>query len=99
MTLEMEHQTFRGVVCLNCKAPIPVPAIVGEFSVVPVEGKLERGRSSVFNVRCACCHKERPYRTSEILSFDGLPLPIAPFAPPSGARPNPLSELSRGAKA
>lgn len=99
MTLEMEHQTFRGVVCLNCKAPIPVPSIVWENSLVPQEITLERGRASVFNVRCASCHKERPYRTSEIVTFDGLPLPIAPFAQSSGTRLNPLGGLFSGVKA
>ncbi len=98
MTLEMEHQTFCGVVCLNCKAPILVPAIVWENSLVPQEVNLERERASVFNVRCASCHKERPYKTSEIVTFDGLPLPIAPFAQPSGTRPNPLNGLSSGVK-
>jgi len=98
MTLEMEHQTFRGVVCLNCKAPILVPAIVWENSVVPQDIKLDLGRASVFNVRCASCHKERPYRTSEIVSFDGLPLPISPFAQPSGTRWNPVNGFSQGAK-
>jgi hypothetical protein len=27
----------------------------------------------VFNVRCPSCHKEKPYRTREIVEFEGTP--------------------------
>ncbi len=74
MTLEIESRSFRGVECLHCKNPIPVPAIVGGTDSVPQEGQeslLEH--SSVFALRCPTCHKEKPYRTREIVDFEGTP--------------------------
>ncbi len=70
MTIETERPTFRGVVCLYCTAPIHVPAIVGSVDASASEGEeLSQRKSKVFNIRCPVCHKEKPYRTSEILEF------------------------------
>ncbi len=72
MTIEAERQTFRGVVCLHCKAPIPVPAIVGSLQAAEGEGaESSQRKSQVFNIRCPQCHKEKPYRTREIVDFEG----------------------------
>ncbi len=70
MTITTERPTFRGVVCLHCKAPVPVPAIVD--SLQPETDSSQR-KSQVFNLRCPCCHKEKPYRTREIVDFEGKP--------------------------
>jgi hypothetical protein len=74
MTIETERPTFRGVVCLHCKAPIPVPAVVGGLQEAEREGSEASPRKSqVFNLRCPQCHKEKPYRTREIVDFEGTP--------------------------
>jgi hypothetical protein len=74
MTIDTERPTFRGVVCLHCKASIPVPAIVGSLQTSVGEGsEAPNGRSQVFNLRCPSCHKEKPYRTKEIVNFEGSP--------------------------
>jgi hypothetical protein len=75
MTIEeTDRQQFQGVVCLHCKAPIPVPAVVGHTGVAPHEGaESSLGNSQVFNVRCSACHKEKPYWTREIVTFEGTP--------------------------
>jgi hypothetical protein len=74
MTIETERPTFRGVVCLHCKAPIPVPAIVGNSQASASDGTESSQRNSqVFNLRCPYCHKEKPYRTREIVDFEGTP--------------------------
>jgi len=100
MTLEMERQSFRGVVCLHCKAPIPVPAIVRDIQTALMqEAGASREKSPVFNLRCPSCHKEKPYRTGEILDFEGTPVPMTPFAQPSSIRPFPLDGMTRTAKA
>jgi len=100
MTFQMERQSFLGVVCLHCKAPIPVPAIVQEFQMTPLqEAGASRNKSAVFNLRCSLCHKEKPYRTSEIVNFEGTPEPVAPFAQPATMRSFPLGGMTRIAKA
>ena len=95
MTLETERQSFCGVVCLHCKAPIAVPAIVRDAQPA---GALSE-RSTVFNLRCPVCHKEKPYRTGEIVNFEGTPSPVAPFAEPASMRFFPLGGITRAAKA
>ena len=100
MTLDTERQFFRGVVCLHCKAAIPVPAIVQNFQLAPAQdANASQGKSAVFNLRCSTCHKEKPYRTSEIINFEGIPAPVAPFAQPASMRSFPLGGIVRTAKA
>jgi hypothetical protein len=73
-TEETERQQFQGVVCLHCKAPIPVPAVVGQTGSSLRDGvESSQGNSQVFNVRCPVCHKEKPYWRQEIVTFDGTP--------------------------
>jgi hypothetical protein len=100
MTLETQSQSFRGVVCLHCKAPVPVPAIVRDSQAALLqEAGASSDRSAVFNIRCPVCHKEKPYRTREIVSFEGTPEPMAPFAQPATSRLFPLGGMTRTAKA
>lgn len=96
MTIETERPTFRAVVCLHCKAPIPVPGIVDSLS----DGNgVSQKKSQVFNLRCPSCHKEKPYRTREIVDFEGTP--EAALAPerPAPVPWYPPDGLSRAAKA
>jgi len=98
MTIETERQTFRGVACLHCKAPIPVPAIVGTFRESSDEESSQR-KSQVFTIRCPKCHKEKPYRTKEIVEFAGNPESAMTPEPPSPVRWYPNDGLARAAKA
>ena len=73
-TIETERPTFRGVVCLHCKASIPVPEIVKTLQASGSdENDASQRKSQVFNLRCPSCHKEKPYRTREIVEFEGVP--------------------------
>lgn len=100
MTIETDHPTFRGVVCLHCKAPIPVPAIVSSMQASSdEEAELSPRKSQVFNLRCPSCHKEKPYRTREIVDFEGTPeRPSAPERP-TPVRWYPQDGMARAAKA
>ena len=100
MTIDTERPTFRGVVCLHCKASIPVPAIVGSLQTSVGEGtEASSGRSQVFNLRCPSCHKEKPYRTREIVDFEGIPQTT--MSPERAAPVNwyPQDGMTRAAKA
>lgn len=100
MTTEIERPTFRGVVCLHCKASIPVPAIVGTLQAADSkEAETSQRKSQVFNVRCPSCHKERPYRTREIVKFEGTPEEAMAPERPSPVRWYPPDGLTRAAKA
>lgn len=100
MTTEMERPTFRGVVCLHCKTPIPVPAIVSNLpaSVIGDLESLQR-KSQVFNVRCPHCLKEKPYRTREIVDFEGTPEKLMFRDRPTPMRWFPTAGMTRAAKA
>jgi len=100
MTLDTERKSFRGVVCLHCKAPIPVPAIVRSMQETLRNGPgASRENSPAFNLRCSSCHKEKPYRILEIVDFEGIPLPVAPFAQPGSVRTSRLDGMTNAAKA
>jgi hypothetical protein len=100
MTKETERPTFRGVVCLHCKAPIPVPPIVGSLQSAGSEGtESSQRKSQVFNIRCPQCHKEKPYRTREIVDFAGT-IEMAMTPEPRAPRGwYSQDELTRAAKA
>jgi hypothetical protein len=99
MTVESERETFRGVVCLHCKEPIPVPHIVIVLQDAGSQGPESLPeKSQVFNLRCSACHKEKPYRVSEIMDFEGSPEKPVPPIRPATVRWFP-DELTKSAKA
>jgi hypothetical protein len=94
--IETAPQTFRGVVCLHCKAPIPVPAIVASQQE---SEEASPKKSQVFNIRCSQCHKEKPYRTKEIVEFEGSPEAAMVPQRPAPVRWYAQDGLTRAAKA
>jgi hypothetical protein len=100
MTIETEHPTFRGVVCLHCQGPIPVPTIVCNMQASAGEDtENPPKKSQVFNLRCPSCHKEKPYRTREIVEFEGTPEKVVLRELSAPVRWYPQDGLSRAAKA
>ena len=100
MTTEKERHEFRGVVCLHCKAAIPVPAIVGHTKVPQHEGpEVIQANSQVFTLRCPVCQKEKPYWTREILNFEGDPRVAFVPVQPASVRAFRKDEIGKAAKA
>ena len=99
MTIETERPTFRGVVCLHCKAAIPVPAIVGNARAANDGTESSQRNSQVFNLRCPSCHKEKPYRTKEIVDFEGTPETTITPDRPASVPWYPQDGMTRVAKA
>lgn len=76
MNQEAVQQSYRGVRCMSCRQPIPLPGIL-----IEMDFRL-RGLSTehadehcarVFSLRCRACEREKPYRASDIMDFDGEP--------------------------
>ena len=76
MNQEAVQHSYRGVRCMSCRQPIPLPKIV-----VETDSRL-RGLSrehadehcaQVFSLRCRACEREKPYRASDIMDFEGEP--------------------------
>ena len=77
MMTRTDKQSYLGVRCLSCRQPIPLPSILvdsvsaaeqedSSFSYAPY--------NRVFSLRCRLCEREKPYRASEIMEFDGAPM-------------------------
>jgi hypothetical protein len=100
MTTETERPTFRGVICLHCKGSIPVPAIVSSLQTsASDETDPSQRKSQVFNLRCPSCLKEKPYRTREIIEFEGTPQTAVTFERLAPVRWYPQDGMTRAAKA
>ena len=99
MTIETERPTFRGVACLHCKEPVPVPAIVGTLQDANDGTESFQRKSQVFNLRCPNCQKEKPYRTREIVDFEGTPETMVPPERPALLHWYPQDGMARTAKA
>lgn len=99
MTINTNSPTYRGVECLHCKAPIPVPSIVSHEAAGNAGEQASQGKSQVFNLRCPFCHKEKPYRTREIVDFEGTPETTLPTERLAPLRWYPQPGLARTAKA
>jgi hypothetical protein len=78
MTQDVTKQSYRGVRCLSCRQPIPVPAILAN-AVSPTDANESetptRRHDRAFSLRCRSCEREKPYRVSDIVDFEGTPKP------------------------
>jgi hypothetical protein len=76
MTQDVIAPSYRGVRCLSCRQPIPLPGIVLDIeSSLMDHGSDLPHRDRVFSLRCRACEREKPYRTSDIIDFEGAPTP------------------------
>jgi len=77
MTLDVPKQSYRAVLCMSCRQPIPLPAIVNTLEAVPgSEPRLRAEHTErVFNLRCRACGREKPYRSADIIELEGSPRP------------------------
>jgi hypothetical protein len=93
MMTEAGKQSYLGVRCLSCRQPIPVPSIlVGSISAAEQEDSFLSFAqyNRVFSLRCRACEREKPYRASDVVEFEG-----APVARPSRGRSHGESGLGR----
>ena len=101
MTSEVSKQSYRGVLCMSCRQPIPLPAIL--VSLEPLPDKDETGsaadhRERVFSLRCRACNREKPYRSSDVIDLEGIPRSRASYfhQPPAVSRSAGLSRAANG---
>jgi hypothetical protein len=76
MNLEAVQQSYRGVRCLSCCQPIPLPAILTKMDSTlrgNAPDSTHEHLTRVFSLRCRACEREKPYRVSDIMDFEGAP--------------------------
>jgi len=100
MNVEAILQSYRGVRCLSCRQPIPLPAILIEMdSTLRSEQphSVHEHPKRVFSLRCRACEREKPYRASDIMDFEGAPrtrVSRSDTTHPKGRRSNALSRTA-----
>lgn len=102
MTQDAVRQSYRGVICLHCKQPIPISPFVASIEAeLPASETtpLRHQKCQVFNLRCAACGKEKPYKIGEILDFEGSPATGTPRTEPASTYLRQLGSRSRTANA
>jgi len=102
MDRETVPQSYRGVRCLSCRQPIPVPAIlVAMDSALSGKGSAAAHEhpTRVFSLRCRACEREKPYRASDIMDFEGAPRTRPSRALTDHPKGRHTGSQSRGAKA
>jgi hypothetical protein len=76
MNQQAVQPSYRGVRCMSCRQPIPLPSILIEIDArlrgLSAE-RAEEPATRVFSLRCRSCEREKPYRTADILDFEGTP--------------------------
>jgi hypothetical protein len=74
MIQEAVKHSYRGVRCLSCLQPIPLPGILLRMDQSLREaGAVQEHPTRVFSLRCRACEKEKPYRANDIVEFEGEP--------------------------
>lgn len=102
MMHEVAKQSYRGVLCMSCRQPIPLPAIVISMEVLPEREESDPRTDQperVFSLRCRACDREKPYRSRDIIEFEGTPrLRASSVRNPQsvGRRPGGLSRAANG---
>ncbi len=76
MVADIVKESYRGVLCMSCRQPIPLPEIVIRLELHS-EGRaaehVHEVRGHVFSLRCRACDREKPYRSADIVEFEGAP--------------------------
>lgn len=97
MIQEMKMERYRGVLCRNCRQPIPLPAIV--ISLENAAEKDPEKPARAFHLRCRACEYENTYRSTDIADFDGTPRPRISLGRSAYTRSRQTSGLSKAANA
>ena len=99
MNQELQTQHYSAVLCRSCRQPIPLPAIV--VSMASRSQHQESGPQDdtgrVFTLRCRTCDKEKPYRVTDIVEFEGAPKPRLVRARRKSGHSDQGGELARAA--
>jgi hypothetical protein len=68
-----EVQKYRGVVCVSCREPIPLPAEAAQRYAKFREQEPHDLAVPMFTLRCNACERDTLYSPRDIVDFEGVP--------------------------
>lgn len=74
--IQEAKQQYRGVLCVHCRQPIPLPANVSHQTSEAAgreSSQAEEMGPRVFTLRCRVCHEEGLYSERKIIDCEGAP--------------------------
>ena len=77
MMTQADKQSYLGVRCLSCRQPIPAPSILVRRVLAAEQDDSffsPEQHDRVFSLRCRACEREKPYRASDVVEFEGTPV-------------------------
>jgi len=99
MNQEVKQQ-YRGVLCIHCRQPIPLPATVSRRAVEPEGGESSNAHGlepRVFTLRCRVCQEEGLYTESKFIDCEGAPRARVARSRKTSPLQNEPGDLSRAA--
>jgi hypothetical protein len=69
-------QQYRGVLCIHCRQPIPLPTTVSRATAATKEensSNVDDPGPRVFTLRCRVCQEEGLYTESKFIDCEGTP--------------------------
>ena len=74
--IQEAKQQYRGVLCIHCRQPIPLPTAVSRQAAEP-EGResneMQDHGPRVFTLRCRACGEEGLYSEAKFIDCEGTP--------------------------
>jgi hypothetical protein len=68
-----EAQKYRGVACVSCRQPIPLPSKAAQRDAKFREQESPDAVVPMFTLRCNACEREGLYAPLEVIDFEGVP--------------------------
>ena len=68
-----EAHKYRGVVCVSCRQPIPLPSKAAQRDAKFREQKSPDAVVPMFTLRCDACERETRYMQGDVIDFEGVP--------------------------
>jgi hypothetical protein len=98
--IQEAKQQYRGVLCVHCRQPIPLPTTGSRRAAAPEaenSGQRHDPGPPVFTLRCRVCQEEGLYTESKFIDCEGTPRMRPSRSRKASPLPKDQGNLSRAA--